>query len=151
MRVGHSSTKRNNKIRSVRRSGSGGSASRTAAMHSLATVWEFEPDAHDACSAAAEGRLEKLKWLHAEGHTFNVDTCSAAAAGGHIDVVKWLRAEGCPWDASTCRHAAQGGHLDVLQWLRSEGCPWDKWTCRNAAQGGHLHVVRWAIENGCPQ
>ena len=61
-------------------------------------------------------------------------TCFQAAADGHLEILKWLRAEGCPWDAATCFAAVAHGHVEVLRWARENGCPWHVKT-RDAAAG----------------
>jgi hypothetical protein len=105
-----------------------------------------------ACGyAALAGQLDVLKWCRERGAPWDEFTCGAAAEGGHLDVLEWARAEGCPWDEFTCCYAAGAGHLDVLRWARERGCPWDRRVCDAAARGGHLAVLAWAGDNGAPQ
>ncbi|RLN83836.1 hypothetical protein BBJ28_00020071 [Nothophytophthora sp. Chile5] len=103
------------------------------------TTWAMD-------TAARHGRLDMVKWLHAnrrEGCT--TTAMDLAARDGHLEVVKWLhdnRNEGCTVKAMN--GAAINGHLDVVKWLhenRSEGCCAD--TMADAAKNGHLEVVKW--------
>mmetsp|Transcript_2416 Transcript_2416/g.8364 ORF Transcript_2416/g.8364 Transcript_2416/m.8364 type:complete len:318 (+) Transcript_2416:55-1008(+) len=96
--------------------------------------------------AAADGNLEALKWLRANGTAWDAKTCSAAAAGGHLEILKWSREHGCPWDAATCKSAADGGHLEVLQWARENGCQWGAWACPWKAGPGHIKVLEYYVE-----
>mmetsp|Transcript_7876 Transcript_7876/g.29507 ORF Transcript_7876/g.29507 Transcript_7876/m.29507 type:complete len:219 (+) Transcript_7876:718-1374(+) len=91
--------------------------------------------------AAADGNLEALKWLRANGTAWDAKTCSAAAAGGHLEILKWSREHGCPWDAATCKSAADGGHLEVLKWARDNGCQWGSWACPWKPGPEHLDVL----------
>jgi hypothetical protein len=100
--------------------------------------------------AAWKGQFEVLKWLHANGCPWDVETCSKAAFEGRLEMIQWLRANGSPWDTMTCMHAAQAGHLEVLQWLHANWCPWDEETSLAAARRGHLELLKWAIAKGCP-
>ena len=107
-------------------------------------------DTRTCSAAAANGHLEVLQWLHANGCPWDEWTCRGAAKGAHMVVLQWARANGAHWDTRTCAQAARRGHLEVLQWLREHGCPWDEWTCSYAATGGHLCVLQWARANGAP-
>jgi hypothetical protein len=78
-------------------------------------------------------------------------TCSSAAKNGHLVVLQWLHANGCPWNESTCMYAAYGGHLAVLQWARANGCPWDWRVAFWAARNGHTALLDWVRANGCPE
>ena len=91
--------------------------------------------------AAADGNLEALKWLRANGTAWDAKTCSAAAAGGHLEILKWSREHGCPWDAATCKSAADGGHLEVLKWARDNGCQSGSWACPWKPGPEHLDVL----------
>jgi hypothetical protein len=104
--------------------------------------------------AAANGRLETLKWLDTNEYPLyinNYKLCAWAAKGGHLETLKWLNEKGCPWDEWCCSGAAETGNLEVLKWLRKKGCPWDWRTCAIADENGHYEVLQWAIDNGCQE
>ena len=106
--------------------------------------------ADSTATAAEQGNLDVLQYLHENGCPWNESTCAWAARGGHLDVLKYLHDNGCPWDEDTCFMAAEGGHLHVLKYAHEKGCPWNEGTCIAAAKGGHLNVLKYAHENGCP-
>ena len=74
-----------------------------------------------------------------------------AAANGRLEILKWAHAPGCPWDEDTCLMAGAFGHLPTLQWAIQSGCPLDEWTCAqmyNAAIGwGYTDVAAWLEAN----
>ncbi|KAG1710045.1 hypothetical protein DVH05_017053 [Phytophthora capsici] len=106
-------------------------------------------------TAAANGHLEVVQWLHAncsEGCT--TAAMDFAAESGYLETVKWLhgnRGEGCTTKAMD--RAAVNGRLEVVKWLhanRSEGCTTN--AMNGAAENGHLHVIKWLHEHrseGC--
>lgn len=105
-------------------------------------------------SAAENGHLEIVVWLHTNGCSCTTQAMNMAAAVGHLEMVKWLhenRSEGCT--SSAMDEAAANGHLDVVEWLhkyRSEGCTSS--AMDEAAANGHLNMVQWLHENraeGC--
>lgn len=80
-------------------------------------------------SAAADGHLQVVRWLHntrAEGRTVAATGVTAKKRGGHFAVLKWLqqhRREGCT--PSVTDNAAGIGSLDIIQWLETQctlGC-----------------------------
>ncbi|MDE2101059.1 MAG: hypothetical protein KGL39_27680 [Patescibacteria group bacterium] len=99
--------------------------------------------------AAKKGMLRVLRCGLNRGYELGVMEYDIAAANGQLNVIKWLRAQGCPWDERVCVTAARRGHLEVLEWVRANGCPWDELVCAEAARHGHLEVLKWARANGC--
>jgi hypothetical protein len=95
------------------------------------------------CDIAAEkGNLELLKIAHTVlGIPFGTETYWNAVENGHLHVLKWLHANGCKWDVQSCPCAALNGHVEVLTWLRALGCPRShgprrgKWTYGNFTMG----------------
>ena len=91
-----------------------------------------------------------LIWCIERGYPLTADSTATAAEQGNLDVIKYLHENGCPWDEETCWRAAQAGHLDVLKYAHENACPWNWLTCTKAAAGDHLHVLKYAHEHGCP-
>jgi len=102
--------------------------------------------------AASSGHLEILKWLRANGFSWDTTTCFNTAMKGQLEILQYLHENGCLWNEWTCSLAAETGHLDVLKYVRSvdNKCPWSALTFKNAAMNGHLEIVVWLHENGCP-
>jgi hypothetical protein len=96
------------------------------------------------------GSVEMLEWAIANGFLSRSDlSCSTVASTVRLDILRWMRANGWSWDVSTCSRAAIAGRLEVLQWAHENGCPWDEKTCEMAAHWGYLEVLQWA-RAGCP-
>src|SRR5262245_8809748 len=71
----------------------------------------------DGNLAAANGHLWLLQ-TRSDAMWFTQRAMDSAASNGHLEVVKWLhsnRDEGCSRKA--VEGAASGGHLEVLEWL----------------------------------
>ena len=83
------------------------------------------PRSNDAVSTAFSSRFTSF----ANHRAWNEDTCSSAAVNGHLPALQYLHENGCPWDSNTCDYAAINGHLPALQYLHENGCPWDYNTC----------------------
>ncbi|RLN79578.1 hypothetical protein BBJ28_00004321 [Nothophytophthora sp. Chile5] len=96
-------------------------------------------------AAAANGRLDVLRWLHSElGVALAGQTITKAAENGHLDVVKWLHCNGCEGDAWTMDGAASCGHFEIVRWLhetRKEECT--RRAMSWAARNGRLEIVQW--------
>ncbi|TMW57772.1 hypothetical protein Poli38472_014375 [Pythium oligandrum] len=99
--------------------------------------------------AAAHGRLDRVKWLHANTtEQCRYDTMAVAARNGHGDVVRWLQ-HNRPESHKSMTHrimdfAASRGFLEVVQVLheeRKEGCT--TIAMDGAAGIGHLQVVQY--------
>jgi hypothetical protein len=102
-------------------------------------------------NAVERGHIHILKWLHAHGCPWHIQSCQCATLNGHFEVLKWLRSIGCPWfNEEAADHAAESGRMEILQWVVANGCPWSESTCAHAALGGHLNILQWLRANGCP-
>ena len=101
-------------------------------------------------TAANDGYLLMLAYLHENGYSWDGGTCKKAAANGHLDCLQYAHENGCPWGYWTCEKAAENGHLDCLKYAHENGCPWDEDTCRSAARKGKLVCLQYAHESGCP-
>jgi hypothetical protein len=82
-------------------------------------------------------------------YTWNEKTCISAAKNGHLDCLIYVHENGCPWSKDTCAAASSNGHLDCLKYARNNGCSWDTQTCIEAAKYGHLNILTYAKVNGC--
>lgn len=71
--------------------------------------------------------------------------CTMAAADGDLDRLKWLRENGCPWDINLIPCAARENHLALAQWAHGMGCPMPDDIASEAALYGHLEFVKWAL------
>ena len=72
-----------------------------------------------------------MKWR--ERHMYS------AACNGHLEVVKWLHANGCPWDEKACLFAGARKHWDILQYLVDNKCPgWEEAAIEHAE---HLTIT----------
>ena len=128
--------------------------------------------------AAAEGRLECLRFLISHGSYMDAFTTAAAAAGGHLDCIKCLRLDEPPYHhaldglanngiITAYRYSGDqslsddstvltGVSLDMATVLSNRNslqptqCPWDNSLCETAAVNGHVHVLQYAHEQGCP-
>jgi len=129
----------------------------------------FSTEAAD--TAAANGHLEMVQWLHnihikatarslcSRFLSSVTELCSeaamnGAAANGHLHVLQWLHdniSDG--WTNKVMDTAAKHGHLDVVRWLhhnRSEGCTTD--AMDKAAELGDLDLIQFLHDNrpeGC--
>ena len=50
-------------------------------------------------------------------------TCLTAAYNGHLPVLQYLHENGCPWNSYTCHNAAYYKHWDCLQYAVDNKCP----------------------------
>ena len=75
-------------------------------------------------------------------------TLHAVAANGDVEMLKWVRAQGCPdeWGGAASA-AAVGGHLEAVRFAVLHGCSMDG-VIAEANSGNHVDVVRWATERG---
>ena len=53
---------------------------------------------------------------------WDVHTCTSAAVNGHLPVLKYLHENGCPWNYDTCFYAADNKHWDCLQYAVDNKC-----------------------------
>lgn len=108
----------------------------------------------DPCvSAASEGHLNILKWIHQESIvTLSIsEICETAAHYGQLEVLKWVFSE-MKYSSmnEVCYRAAANGQLEVLNWARENNFPWNHDVCTAAASNGHFEVLKWAIQKDCP-
>lgn len=102
----------------------------------------------DMCNtAAAEGRLDVVEFLHQHGVAWPPGFCEFANTAGNLHVLKYAYDHGCAWDAWDA--LAPG----VDAWLKRNGCgPWGGWkthTFARAARAGELEVVKFLHKRGC--
>ncbi|KAE9278277.1 hypothetical protein PF008_g28654 [Phytophthora fragariae] len=115
--------------------------------------WSRAASAFDA--AAGSGRLDVLKWLHANRYLgCSTNAMDHAAGNGHLTVVQWLHTNvkaSCTKRAMD--DAATNGHLNVVKWLHANtdvGCT--QRAMDNAARYGRLKELQWLHANqseGC--
>lgn len=102
-------------------------------------------------TAASLGRTDLLQAAYESGIARkDLTACTSAAANGHLHTIKYLHFIECPWDESTANAAAEGGHLELLQWIIDNGCPSNNLTQLNAASNGDLYMLMWLHSNGHP-
>lgn len=106
--------------------------------------------------AGAQGDLEFLKWVTAQGYKDGMydRAIESAAAAGHLEVVQYLvRQEPVEYLESALVRAARNGHLDVVKWLLEEyeGTAIDledavreEW---NLVENGRFDVIKWLAED----
>jgi hypothetical protein len=110
-------------------------------------------DDHDVDWLISQGHADVLRALviHSQDPSdLGTTPCNSAAFNGDIILMIWLHENGCPWDEGTCANAADGGHLDCLVYLHEHGCPWDERVCRYSVEKGNMNCLVYACENGCP-
>ena len=85
---------------------------------------------------------------------------SGAASHGHLDRLKFLHENGCSWNCRTCECAAGAGNLDCLKYARKNGCEWSNYECICAIKcdvfnwdnhkdiPGSLECLKYVIDNG---
>ena len=56
--------------------------------------------------------LSLLEYADDHVNIWNPRTCSSAAGNGQLACLQFLHEYGCEWDRWTCGWAAQNGHLD---------------------------------------
>ena len=99
-------------------------------------------------TAANDGYLLMLAYLHENGYSWNEDTCKKAAKHGHLDCLQYAHENGCPWDSEVCAMAAEYGQLACLQYAHvrwSHGQPFSCAYCRQSkwpdfAAQRHVHL-----------
>ena len=107
-----------------------------------------------ACASAAEnGHLEVLKYLHEEVKApWTWGTAAFAALGGHLHILEYLvERKYDQFDEYACRWAAEDGHLDCLKYLHETAkAPWDENAVREARTNYHPECVQYCLDNDCP-
>jgi hypothetical protein len=103
-------------------------------------------------SAASNGHLDMVKWLHENCPGVGCDSgaMDSAATNGHLKVVLWLnanRTEGCT--TTVMDGSAQRGHLDVVKWLHVHQSEGSTAAAMIGAIGiGRLDIIAFLHENG---
>lgn len=105
----------------------------------------------EACSwaAAAAGNLDCLVYLHEHECEWSHRACTLAARRGHLHCLRYLNEHGCKWIHEACTEAASYGQLDCLKYLHEHGCEWIHEACSRAARHGHLDCLIYLHEEGC--
>ncbi|KAF0714645.1 Aste57867_3767 [Aphanomyces stellatus] len=107
-------------------------------------------------TAAANGYIDILEYLHDHGATCTTDAMDLAAGKGHFEVVQWLdamRTEGCTVNAMDV--AAGRNDRAMVEYLFNASCSEPECSTKamdNAAAGGHLDMLQWLRMNttaGC--
>jgi hypothetical protein len=100
--------------------------------------------------AAAIGELSALKFLHTEqGVPLPADISQFAAANDRMDVLRWLQELDFAFAEDTTTAAVPGGHAAILQWLLEQGSPPDEVDlCDTAAYCGRLNILAFLQEQG---
>jgi hypothetical protein len=108
----------------------------------------------DACSSAAsEGQLECLKYLHEEVQApWDSETASQAAKNGHLYILEYLvERKYDEFDVLACWNAASKGHLDCLKFLhKTAKAPWNFQAVRYALENNHSECLQYLLDNDCP-
>jgi len=112
------------------------------------------PIDEDACSSAAsEGQLECLKYLHEEVQApWDYETASQAAENGHLHILEYLvERKYDQYDKMACTQAACCGEFDCLKFLHETAkAPWDSDAVRYAHENNHSECVLYLLDNDCP-
>ena len=68
---------------------------------------------------------------------------------GNLDNIKWVRANGHSWNNRTFMHAVRCGNLVNMNWLINNGCPWQYNDVYSyAISYSKLHIMQWLKEKG---
>jgi hypothetical protein len=70
-----------------------------------------------APSAAAEGRLELLQWLHQKHYILGWETCNVAIIWRRLDIVKWLVISRQTTPSYILARAVEIGYPELVRWL----------------------------------
>lgn len=129
-----------------------GHAVRTGNMELLKQVCRLDHQRHSGAlvCAARIGRLDMVRYLHAEGFRWCHEVLARAVQYGHVDIVRCAWENGCPLPADSACVAARHGRLDVLHYLcdQQECSQWTAYVTHEAALFGHHAVVVDAVERG---
>lgn len=136
--------------------------------------WECSHTGVLCATAAANGHLDLLVWLHTVAELpCHAQVCYAAAENGHDNVLEWALSHDIPlvWDdaamsaqgvpaslrqrygdaSSVATSLAERGKLELLQTVKALGAPVSVSTAAAAAAKGHLHVLQWLRRSAnCP-
>lgn len=127
--------------------------------------------------AAAEGRIDCLRYLYEHACPWSSIAHDLAAARGHIDCIKYMHEHGCPWDSHVMYWAISGNRPECVKYLHENGCPdietpvnvastrnavsclqylldcgytWTDDTMRQTAKYGHIECIQCLRAHGCP-
>jgi len=100
------------------------------------------------CEAAEQGNLEMVKYCVANQCPINEWACESAASEGHLECLKYLHEEAkAPWGSGTASWAAKNGHLHILEYLvERKYDKYSEWTCVVAAENGQLNCLKYLHE-----
>jgi len=106
--------------------------------------------------AAANGHLDMIKWMHAQGIPMidirhGINPADRAIGTGQLHIVEWYRLNGIMPTGRENGTAAKGGHLNSLIWLMDnniltiEHLQTHEGTmlANEAAEGGSVNVLEW--------
>jgi hypothetical protein len=115
-----------------------------------AREFDFQATGHFFRSAAATGQLAVLKLLHTgQGVQLPANISTFAAANDRMDVLRWLQEVGYTFNEHTACGAAAGGHKAVLLWLLEQEVPIEKMLlCITAIRYGHMSILSLLQERG---
>ena len=112
------------------------------------------PFYEDACaSAAGNGKLECLKYLHEEVKApWNWQTAAWAAKNGRLHILEYLvERKYDKYDAIACTFAAWDGHLDCLKFLHETAkAPWNSRAVQEAQKNNRSECLQYLLDNDCP-
>ena len=94
-----------------------------------------------ASGAVNSGHVHMFQWMKDTGMTdkWRERHMYSAACNGHLEVVKWLHVNGCPWDEKACLFAGSCKSWDTLQYLVDNKCPGWLWHAEHYAK--HLQSM----------
>ncbi len=103
------------------------------------------------CStAASNGHLVVVEWLHKRGCGLTIGVCYAAARAGHRHVLQYARDHNGAW-AGCVSVAAAKPHFELLQWLvMDRRGPFPSDVMGRLAWNGTIAMLEWAHSNGFP-
>lgn len=140
--------------------------------HDISVIWKLRElgtkwDEGDMGSAAYNGRLDVVEYMHKDGVPFDEEILRDAAWGDHIDVVKYLLDNKCPIDKTVlekydnnCHEwfknrsmelAINNKNLGILKLLVGAGCPFIEDTFRIACNTKNLEIVQYLCDQGCDE
>ena len=92
--------------------------------------------------AAANGRLDCLKYVKENGFQWDEDTTRGAARCGNLKCLQFAHENGCQLSPSITSNAAMSGSLECLIYVLNNGSVWDEETTFWAAVQGHLNIFK---------
>lgn len=101
-------------------------------------------------TAAARGYTNVVEWARSIGGDWSHKTTDAAAANGHLELLKKLHANGCPIRRYAATLATSAGHKEVMIWLKQIGIQQHYRASTEAARNGHVELLTHIIDNGFP-